>query len=159
MKSTNSAESNFNFIRIDVEQVHGDYGEYEGTLQYREKNGIGSYLWFNGNFYNGYWKDDEMNGFGTLYYAKGGRLRGNFINGKLNGFGRCNYSNGDCYIGMWSNGEFNGKGLFYNKTGNRWVLGDFFNGELKIKTQDGQGIPNSISHLSCKYRNKNKFRK
>lgn len=135
--------------------IDEDEGSYEGKIEYEMKNGLGCFLWHNGNFYNGNWKDDKMEGIGTLYYANGGKIKGNFLRGQLHGFGRCWYSNGDCYVGMWKEGKFDGKGVFFTNKSNIWVLGDFLSGNMQTEQKSGQGKPHSVSKpLNIKYRNK-----
>ncbi len=143
------ASSSENAVSHNVETVDFEDGVYQGGLEYGLRHGLGCYLWHNGNFYNGHWKDDNMEGAGTLYYARGGVLKGNFAAGKLSGFGRCSYPNGDCYVGIWNAGKYHGRGLFYKKEGNCWVLGVFDQGSLKQEQGNGSGKPRSLSIPEC----------
>jgi len=133
------------FLIVALEILDEENGIYEGYTEYHQKSGLGSFLYHNGNFYNGSWQDNEINGYGTLYFSNGQRFKGNFLNSKLDGFGRAEYQNGDIYIGLWKNGEYNGKGLFYSKSMDRWMLGEFERMECKTLIQNGKGKPSSIS--------------
>ncbi len=132
----------------DNRQVLDDNeGRYEGEVAYGMKQGVGCYLWHNGNFYNGEWKEDVIEGIGTLYYSRGGKLRGKFSAGLLHGLGRGLYSNGDCYVGMWRRGKYAGKGVYYVKEKDEWILGEFEDGALVLEHGHGHGKPRSLSKI------------
>lgn len=133
-----------------IERIEESQGIYEGEIEKGEKYGLGCYLWYNGNFYNGGWKNGKMTGRGVLYYSNGGILKGNFNNGKMCGLGRGIYANGDMYIGLWKNGMFHGNGIFYMKRTNKWQRGDFNNGTMIHILNTGEGTPSSLGLLTFK---------
>lgn len=75
--------------------------------------GNGSYLFENGDLYNGQWKKGEMNGYGVYEFASGDVYKGAWKKGLMEGRGTYTYANGDKYIGMWKEGKMNGRGHFY----------------------------------------------
>ena len=52
-----------------------------------KRNGQGTYLFINGDKYEGEWKDDLKNGYGVYTYQNGSKKKGVFINGILQGPG------------------------------------------------------------------------
>ena len=56
------------------------------------RNGLGTYYYQEGGFYEGNWKDNKMNGFGKLFYESGSLA----------------------YEGMWFMDEFHGRGKIFN---------------------------------------------
>ena len=41
----------------------------------------------NGNFYEGYWKDDQCHGYGRSFYVEGLMYHGEWLNDKVHGIG------------------------------------------------------------------------
>ena len=129
-------------------EIEDDEGILEGEVnQEGERNGRGSYLWFNGNFYNGQWAHNHPEGTGALYYSDGGIVKGSFLLGKLNGYGISLYANGDKYQGNWENGSFHGRGVFYLQRQNQWQLSIFHQGSCKHLLKTGFGRPISICNV------------
>lgn len=58
---------------------------YWGTWENGKRNGLGTYVWEDGQKYEGYWKNDVRHGKGTVYFKNGERISGVWENGKLHG--------------------------------------------------------------------------
>lgn len=58
---------------------------YTGTWKNGKRNGVGTYVWEDGQKYIGEWKNDVRHGKGTVFFANGESLSGVWENGKLNG--------------------------------------------------------------------------
>ena len=62
----------------------------------------GKYIWDDGKYYKGEFKNDIPNGKGIKYYSNGNILyEGDFINGKFEGKGKFIYDDGGCFIGEY----------------------------------------------------------
>ena len=71
----------------------------------------GKYIWEDGKYYIGEYKDNIPFGNGKKYYSNGNILyEGNFINGKFEGNGKYYYDDGYYFIGEYKDGLRNGKG-------------------------------------------------
>ena len=71
-----------------VELWNGD--KYIGELVKNVKSGQGKYVWENGSYYDGQWKNDTMNGKGTFVNSSDGtKLVGEFLDGVPDG--KCTY--------------------------------------------------------------------
>ena len=80
--------------------------------------GKGKYIWEDGDYYIGEFKDGLKNGKGTSYYSNGKiKYEGNFLNNKFEGKGKYIFENGDYQIGEWKGGLKNGKGTEYYSNG------------------------------------------
>lgn len=132
---------------------------YVGNVRAGERQGTGTYVFTNGNRYEGEWQDNFRRGKGTLYYTKSGnKYEGEFLDGKRHGYGTF-YSAKNIlseYEGYWANDQRNGSATIrmrkpyeenrteseykddraHGKTttffpdGSRWVL-DYQNGTIK----------------------------
>ena len=59
---------------------------YEGDFANDKREGNEKYVWKNGYYYIGQWKNDLRNGKGTLFYPDGNiKQKGYWINGKFAG--------------------------------------------------------------------------
>lgn len=97
-------------------------------------HGKGTYVFSNGNKYEGEWFEDLKNGYGVLYYLNGERYEGFWENDKAHGKGTLTYIHGDKYVGDFRSALKHGKGdLFY-------ANGDTFSGEWKNDRANGQGV-------------------
>jgi len=86
-------------------------------------------------------KDDLPNGLGIFHYTDGKMDEGFYKNGLLDGFGRLNFQNGDIYDGMMKEGLFEGYGIFYKKSFNKWVYGNYDANICKKIFETGQNNP------------------
>ena len=90
----------------------------------------GKYIYEDGKYYIGQYKDNKPNGKGKKYYSNGNILyEGDFCNGKFDGNGKYYYDDGKYFIGGYKNGLRNGKGIKYYKNGNIEFEGEFIDGE------------------------------
>ena len=114
----------------------------------RKKRSIGKYLngkyiWEDGKYYKGKFKNNLPNGKGIKYYSNGNIMyEGDFINGKFEGNGKFYYDDGDYFIGKYKNDLRNGKGILYYKNGNIMFEGEYIKGvregKGKYYYEDGQ---------------------
>jgi len=58
---------------------------YWGDWKNEKRNGLGTYVWEDGQKYIGYWKDDIRHGKGVVSFSNGDQLSGVWENGALNG--------------------------------------------------------------------------
>ena len=64
-----------------------------------KKHGYGKMTYYDGNVYDGTWKDDKRDGHGTLIGPKGGKYVGAWVNDERSGLGECVGN----YVGNWKN--------------------------------------------------------
>lgn len=96
--------------------------------------GTGSYLFENGDLFNGSWKKGLPFGYGVYEFTNGDVYKGAWLNGLMDGRGTYTYNNGNKYIGEWKTGKMNGRGHFH------WELaGDLMaNAKYEGFFKDGQ---------------------
>ena len=121
-----------NIIKTDI-RIKRNNGKYIN----------GKFIWDDGKYYVGEFKNNLPNGLGKKYYSNGYILyQGYFINGKFDGKGKYVYNNGNCFIGKYQNGLRIGKGIDYYKNGKIMFEGEYINGEKegngKYIWEDGQ---------------------
>jgi len=58
---------------------------YTGAWENNKRNGLGTYVWEDGQKYTGYWKNDIRHGKGVVSFKNGEKLEGVWNEGKLNG--------------------------------------------------------------------------
>ena len=92
----------------------------------------GKFIYKDGKYYLGEFKNNLPNGKGIKYYKNGNILyEGDFINGKFEGNGKLIYDNGNYFIGQFKNGLRNGKGTIYYSNGNIMYDGDWINNKAE----------------------------
>lgn len=101
-------------------------------------DGNGSYLFENGDLYNGQWKKGEMEGYGVYEYGNGDVYKGAWKKGLMEGRGTYTYANGDKYIGTWKDGKMNGRGHFH------WNLPGDLMTNAKYEGFFKDGVPKNI---------------
>ena len=95
-----------------------------------KKEGDGKFIFEDGNYYIGQFKDDLFNGKGIIYYKNGNIMYEGYLkNNKKEGHGKFIYENGNYYICQIKDDLRNGKGIVYYKNGNIMYEGDFKNGK------------------------------
>ena len=130
-------------LENDIELNENINEPNEGNFINGKLEGNGKYIYKNGNYYIGQFKNDKFNGKGILYNKNGNIIyEGDFINGKIEGNGKHFYKNGQYYVGQFKNNKRNGKGILYYKNGNVMCEGDFINekyeGDGKYFWKNGQ---------------------
>ena len=90
---------------------------------------------FNGNSYEGEWKDGKMHGKGTYKSADGYSYEGEYKYGWRNGKGISKYPDGSVeYDGEYKHDLVHGKGT------HNYVNGDVYTGEYRAGKQHGKGV-------------------
>ena len=121
---------------VDKTENYGDFiypaiNIIKEDIKKKRSNGKyinGKYIYEDGKYYIGEFKNDIPNGKGIKYYPNDNILYdGNFVNGKFEGSGKYYYNDGKYFIGQYKNGLINGKGIKYYKNGKILYEGDFIN--------------------------------
>ena len=102
-------------------------------------NGKGTFIWPNGDKYNGNWKNQKPHGLGTFKWVNGTKYIGDWELGIQNGQGTVTWANGDKYIGGRKNGEADGQGTFIFANGIT-QSGEWKNGNLIERDSSGKAI-------------------
>lgn len=101
-------------------------------------DGNGTYIFENGDKYNGSWKKGVMVGYGVYEFVNGDVYKGAWKGGLMHGRGTYRYNNGDKYIGAWKDGRMNGRGHFH------WeLIGDLMT-NAKYEGFFKDGVPTKI---------------
>lgn len=108
-------------------------GKYTGNRLDGKKTGTGTYVWNNGNIYEGEFSEDLMHGKGKLYIVGKGTYEGEFVEGKKSGQGTFNFTNGDTYKGAWLNDKMEGEGKY------TFSNGDIYSGDFSNNMFNGYG--------------------
>jgi hypothetical protein len=123
---------------------------YVGEFKDGKRTGRGTYTWPDGNIYVGEFKDGFFNGQGTLTYADGSRYVGEFKDGKFNGQGTRTYADGSRYVGEFKENKFHGQGAYTWPDGVAFE-GTFDNGmpqpPFELLLPDGTKKPGKISKI------------
>ena len=75
-------------------------------------NGNGTFLYLNGDKYQGQWKSGQMQGSGKYEYYNGDRYEGQFHFNKKDGTGTYVWKNKVSYTGQWKNDLREGFGVY-----------------------------------------------
>ncbi|MDC2993423.1 hypothetical protein OAZ25_01065 [Candidatus Pelagibacter sp.] len=102
-------------------------------------NGKGTFIWPNGDKYNGNWKNQKPHGLGTFKWVNGTKYIGDWELGIQNGQGTVTWANGDKYIGGRKNGQADGQGTFIYANGIT-QSGEWKNGNLIERSSSGTAI-------------------
>ena len=90
------------------------------------------YIYGDGKYYIGEFKNNIPNGKGIKYYKNGNILyEGDWVDGKPEGNGKFNREDGNYYIGQFKKGLRNGKGTQFYPNGNIKYEGDYVNDEYE----------------------------
>jgi serine/threonine protein kinase len=128
--STEPKKSSATKQRIDY-----NAGYYEGEVKDEKPNGYGKYVFNNGNWYEGYWKNGMLNGQATHYSAEAKRTdKGEYKDNKRTGKGRMEWENGNWFEGEWNDNGFNGQATYYNASAKRTDKGEY-----KDSNRSGRG--------------------
>lgn len=110
-----------------------DGDKYEGDWRNGMFNGKGAYTWAVGDLYEGDWKTETFHGEGKYTWASGSFYDGEWFGGVKEGYGIYSWANGDKYTGTWKAGVKEGMGTYV------WADGSVYEGEWKYGIKDGQG--------------------
>ncbi len=102
-------------------------------------NGKGTFIWSNGDKYNGDWKNQKPHGLGTFKWVDGTKYIGDWKFGLQDGQGTVTWSNGDKYIGGRKNGQADGQGTFIFANGTT-QSGEWKNGNIIERDSSGIAI-------------------
>ena len=102
-------------------------------------NGKGTFIWPNGDKYNGNWKNQKPHGLGTFKWVNGTKYIGDWEFGIQNGQGTVTWANGDKYIGGRKNGQADGQGTFIFANGTT-QSGEWKNGNIIERDSSGIAI-------------------
>ena len=97
------------------------------------RNGLGKLQTWDGDQYEGHFKDGNFNGKGLLRLGGGQSYEGDFEDDLPHGKGIYRYENGDSYEGTFKDGLRNGAGIF------RYESGDIYEGGFKDDLRHGEG--------------------
>ena len=128
--STSKPENYGDFIYPAINIAKEDIRKIRNNGKYID----GKYIWDDGKYYIGEFKNNIPNGKGIKYYSNGNILYdGYFINGKFEGKGKYIYDDGDYFTGEYKDGLRNGKGIVYFKNGKILFEGEFINDKKEGK--------------------------
>lgn len=146
-----------NSVMISGKQNYSTGNKYIGEFDSNGKfSGKGSYIWKDGDKYEGEFKDGKFHGQGTYTGVNGNKYVGQWAYDKKHGKGKYTWKNGDYYDGNWTDGKKSGEGYAkwrgedysyegptYNgrnkgKGTYRYKNGDVYTGEVD-GTPNGQG--------------------
>ncbi len=94
-------------------------GKFKGGVPYGE----GTFVFTNGDRYEGYNENFKKMKYGTYFYRSGERYVGEWKNDVREGQGVYYYSNGDKYAGQWVGDIKKGKGVYHYRNGERFEGG------------------------------------
>ena len=123
-KKNNKKENNADFIYPAIKIIEEDIRKKKNNGKYIN----GKYIWEDGKYYIGQWKNDLFHGKGTMYYSNGKiKYEGDWINDAEEGNGKYICENGEYYIGLFKNGLKHGRGTEYFSDGKIMYEGDWIN--------------------------------
>lgn len=120
-------------------QCYGTYifqnGErYDGEYREGKRNGQGTYSYLDGSRYNGEFRGDNFHGTGIFTASNGQQYIGEFRDNERNGRGALKFPSGATYVGLFRDGKFSGQGTYTFPNGERYV-GEFRDGRANAALQ------------------------
>ena len=111
--------------KINNQEIKYKDGRYIGEVVNGLAEGKGIFYGYNGNRYEGEWRNDNNNSIMNkeIKYDDG-KYVGQVVNGKMEGKGIRYWNDGDRYEGDYKNDKKEGKGIYYFKNGDR-EMGDW----------------------------------
>jgi hypothetical protein len=119
--------------------VFSNGDQYDGEWVQGMRTGYGRYTYHggNGSVYEGHFLDNKKHGEGTLTTVCGKVFRGVFQKDRvLRGSGQFLYNSGDVFDGTWENGMREGSGKLYYASGNV----AYYDGEWRGDRRHGRGV-------------------
>jgi hypothetical protein len=114
--------------------VYDNGNKYEGKWVDGQRHGTGTFVYTNGDRYYGDWENDIKNGTGTYTWPSGTEYKGEWVDGLRKGTGTQIWSNGDEYSGDWKDDKRHGYGTYtYGRSGGK------YEGEWEKDNQNGTG--------------------
>jgi hypothetical protein len=104
--------------------VYDNGDKYEGSWVNKKMHGAGTYYYKNGDLYKGDFRDNKLEGTGTFTSVKGDKYTGEYVNNLAEGEGTYYYANGKVEQGLWLKGQYAG-----NSDKKGCVSGDCVNGK------------------------------
>ena len=84
-------------------------------------------------------REEYGDGQGTYIYPNGEKYEGDWKNGKYHGHGTYSWSNGNKYVGEWKGGNLNGQGTYTYPDGRKYE-GEFKDGNIwNVRYYDKNG--------------------
>ena len=108
------------------------YYSYDGEWTSGKMNGYGSYIYSDGNRYDGYFKENRPDGKGTSQYGEG-FYEGSWSKGKHSGEGKTVSTGGAAYKGQFMHGRRDGEGRI------DYGVGLYYEGEFIDGKPNGRG--------------------
>ena len=97
--------------------AHLSFSQQKDCISGDCDNGYGTWVYSNGDKYEGTWVNQKMHGQGTYYYKNGNIYKGGFKNNMLDGTATFTAHNGDKYVGQYKKNEMEGEGTYFYKDG------------------------------------------
>ena len=108
-----------------------------------------STMGYDGDTYEGEWRNDMPNGQGTYIFANGDKYVGNFKDDKYNGQGTYTHANGDKYVGNYKDDQYHGLGTYTFADGYE-ETGFYMNGKYIPEICEDMGLSvNSSGYENC----------
>lgn len=108
--------------------IYANGDRYEGDWIHNKKHGVGTYTFSNGDVYDGQFKSGVKHGSGVYRYAIGEVYHGDYANNLMEGTGTYKYQDGAKYEGEFKANAKHGKGIYTYPDGavqeGLWVLGE-----------------------------------
>jgi hypothetical protein len=130
------------FTKTDGSKLDAEFVDDQATR--------GTWIWKNGNRYEGDLKNFQPDGQGVYLEPNGGHYKGEFVAGRIEGLGVMNFANRDVYNGAWRNMMPNGQGTFRSGKNGSVFSGLWIDGCLsQANSANGQWATINKSAAAC----------
>lgn len=131
--TTETEEKSTSIYDSFVENTTEETAPTTGCISGNCVDGIGKYIYSDGDIYEGSFMNSKRHGNGKYQYIEGDYYEGDWNYDSRDGLGYYKWPSGNEYIGYWANNSQNGKGTKYYTTGEvdagEWKNGSFQNSE------------------------------
>lgn len=103
------------------------------------KQGLGVFVYDNGDFFFGEWDSNRIHGEGMLFFAFGGFVHGFFSSSRLTGPAFLKFADGEVYEGGWVDGKLSGDVYNYFVDESIWLKSHYTQGIFQGIVSEGQG--------------------